>query len=101
MEVKVGSNPFKLATATGPGGGSGDWSTWSASDVVTAAGSTTILARATDNAGNTKDSTINVTVTLTGSGGGTYTSIYSQPNSSSSNPMHLPFVLSSSIPIEC
>ena len=34
VEVKVGSNPFKLATATGPGG-SADWSTWSASDVVT------------------------------------------------------------------
>ena len=57
VEVKVGSNPFKLATATGPGG-SADWSTWSASDVVTSAGSTTILARATDNAGNTKDDTI-------------------------------------------
>jgi hypothetical protein len=61
VEVKVGSNPFKLATATGPGG-SGDWSTWSASDVVTSSGSTTILSRATDNAGNTKDDTITVTV---------------------------------------
>jgi hypothetical protein len=80
VEVKVGSNPFKLATATGPGG-SADWSTWSASDVVTTAGSTTILARATDNAGNTKDSTITVTVTFTGSG--TYTTIYSQPGSNS------------------
>ena len=63
VEVKVGSNPLKLATATGPGG-SGDWSTWSASDVVTTTGSTTILSRATDNAGNTKDSTINATVSL-------------------------------------
>src|SRR5215216_481130 len=82
VEVKVGSNPFKLATATGPGG-SGDWSTWSASDVVTAAGSTTILARATDNAGNTKDATIAVTVAFSGGGSGTYTTIYSQPGSNS------------------
>ena len=81
VEVKVGSNPFKLATATGPGG-SADWSTWSASDVVTSAGSTTILARATDNAGNTKDDTITVTVAFTG-GGGTYTTIYSQAGTNS------------------
>ena len=80
VEVKVGSNPFKLATATGPGG-SADWSTWSASDVVTTAGSTTIIGRATDNAGNTKDDTINVTVTFTGSG--TYTTIYSQAGTNS------------------
>ena len=79
VEVKVGSNPLKLATATGPGG-SGDWSTWSASDVVTTTGSTTILARATDNAGNTKDDTINVTVSFTGSG--TYTAIYTQTGNS-------------------
>jgi hypothetical protein len=82
VEVKVGSNPFKLATATGPGG-SGDWSTWSASDVVTTAGSTTVLARATDNAGNTKDATTTVTVAFSGGGGGTYTTIYSQPGTSS------------------
>ncbi len=74
VEVQVGSNPLKLATATGPGG-SGDWSTWSASDVATTQGNTTILARATDNAGNTKDATITVTVAF--SAGGTYTSIYS------------------------
>jgi hypothetical protein len=80
VEVKVGSNPFKLATATGSGG-SADWSTWSASDVVTTAGSTTILARATDNAGNTKDATIAVTVAF--SGGGTYTTLYSQPGTNS------------------
>ena len=81
VEVKVGSNPFKLATATGPGG-SADWSTWSASDVVTSAGSTTIIGRATDNAGNTKDDTITVTVAFTG-GGGTYTTIYSQAGTNS------------------
>src|SRR5215213_5857569 len=80
VEVKVGSNPFKLATATGTGG---SWSTWSASDVVTTAGSTAILARATDNAGNTEDSTITVTVAFSGGGGGTYTTIYSQPGSNS------------------
>jgi hypothetical protein len=75
VEVQVGSaNPFKLATATGPGG-SQDWSTWSASDTATTAGSYTITARATDNAGNTNNATITVTVAF--SGGGTYTSIYS------------------------
>jgi hypothetical protein len=85
VEVKVGSNPFKLATATGSGG-SGDWSTWSASDVVNTAGSTTILARATDNAGNTKDSSINATIAFTGSG--TYTSIYSQAGTNSYIPLN-------------
>lgn len=75
VEVQVGSaNSFKLATPTGPGG-SGDWSTWSASDTVTTQGDQTIIARATDNAGNTKDATIIITVTF--SGGTTYTSIYS------------------------
>ena len=75
VEVQVGSaNQFKLATATGPGG-SGDWSTWSASDTVTTEGNHTITARATDNAGNTKDATITITVTFSSSG--TYTSIYS------------------------
>jgi hypothetical protein len=69
--VQVGSNPFKLATATGSGG---SWSTWSASDVVTTEGSHTITARATDNAGNTRDATITVTAAFSG---GTYTSIYS------------------------
>src|ERR671919_534499 len=74
VEVQVGSaNPFRLATATGTGG---SWSTWSASDVVTTAGDHTITARATDNAGNTRDATITVTVAFSG-GGGTYTSIYS------------------------
>ena len=82
VELKVGSNPFKLATATGPGG-SGDWSTWSASDVVTTAGSTTVIARATDIAGNTKDTTITVTVAFSGGGGGTFTTIYSQPGTNS------------------
>jgi hypothetical protein len=81
VEVQIGSgSPFKLATATGPGG-SGDWSTWSASDVVTSAGSTTIVTRATDNAGNTKDSTITVNVTFNGSG--TYATIYSQAGTNS------------------
>jgi hypothetical protein len=74
VEVKVGSaNAFKLATPTAPN----DWSTWSASDTVSTEGSHTITARATDNAGNTKDATITVTVAFSGGGGGTYTSIYS------------------------
>jgi hypothetical protein len=75
VEVQVGSsNSFKLATATGPGG-SQDWSTWSASDTATTAGSYTITARATDNAGNTNTATITVTVSFSSSG--TYTNIYS------------------------
>jgi hypothetical protein len=77
VEVKVGSaNQFKLATATGPGG-SGDWSTWSASDTVTTEGNHTVTARATDVAGNTKDAVITVTVAFSSGGGTTYTSIYS------------------------
>jgi hypothetical protein len=77
VEVKVGSaNQFKLATATGPGG-SGDWSTWSASDTVTTEGNHTVTARATDVAGNIKDTTITVTVAFSSGGGTTYTSIYS------------------------
>ena len=78
VEVQVGSaNQFKLATPTGPGG-SGDWSTWSASDTVTTQGNHAVTARATDNAGNTKDSTVTVTASFSGGGGGTtYTSIYS------------------------
>jgi len=79
VEVQVGSaNQFKLATATGPGG-SGDWSTWSASDTVTTEGNHTVTARATDVAGNPKDATVTLTVAFSGGGGGgtTYTSIYS------------------------
>ena len=85
VEVQVGSaNAFKLATATGPGG-SGDWSSWSASDVVTTEGSHTITTRATDNAGNTRDATITVTAAFSGGGGGgTYTSIYSVPSAGGS-----------------
>jgi hypothetical protein len=76
VEVQVGTaNQFKLATPTGPGG-STDWSTWSASDTVTTEGNHTVTARATDNANNTKDTTITVTVAFSG-GGTTYTSIYS------------------------
>jgi hypothetical protein len=74
VEVQIGSaNSFKLANPKA----ASDWSTWSASDVVTSEGSYTITARATDNAGNTKDATITVTVAFSGGGGGTYTSIYS------------------------
>jgi hypothetical protein len=76
VEVQVGTaNQFKLATPTGPGG-STDWSTWSASDTVTTEGNHTVTARATDNANNTKDTTITITVAFSG-GGTTYTSIYS------------------------
>jgi len=80
VEVQVGTaNPFRLATATGTGG---SWSTWSASDTVTTAGSHTITARATDNAGNTRDTTVTITVAF--SGGSTYTSIYSVPSAGGS-----------------
>jgi hypothetical protein len=78
VEVQVGSaNSFKLATPASGSGGTADWSTWSASDTVTTAGNHTITARATDNAGNTKDATVTVTVSFSGGGGTTYTSIYS------------------------
>jgi hypothetical protein len=73
VEVQVGSaNQFKLATPAA----TGDWSTWSASDTVTTAGSQTITARATDKAGNTNNTTTTITVAFSGSGT-TYTSIYS------------------------
>jgi hypothetical protein len=81
VEVKVGSNPFKLATAKGPGGSS-DWSSWSASDVVTTAGSTAIVARATDNAGNAKSSTVGINVVLS-QDERTRTMIYSVPGTNS------------------
>lgn len=75
VEVQVGStNSFKLATPTGPGGNQ-DWSTWSASDTVTTEGSHTVTTRATDNAGNTSDASVTITVAF--STGGTYTRIYS------------------------
>jgi hypothetical protein len=74
VEVQVGTNPFVMATATGPGGPT-DWSTWTASDTATTEGSQTITARATDNAGNFMDVAINVTISFTG-GGGTFESIY-------------------------
>jgi surface antigen len=80
VQVQVGSNPFKPATATGPGG-SGDWSTWSASDVVTSEGSVIITARATDNAGNIREDTNTVTVSFDSTG--TYTTIYSQAGTNS------------------
>jgi surface antigen len=80
VQVQIGSNPFKVATATGPGG-SGDWSTWSASDVVTTAGSVVITARATDNAGNVREDTNTITVSFEASN--TYTTIYSQPGTNS------------------
>ena len=47
------------------------------SDTVTIEGNHTVTARVTDNANNIKDTTITVTVAFSGSGGTTYTSIYS------------------------
>jgi hypothetical protein len=57
VEVKIGNNAFKLATPSAPG----DWSNWSASDIVTSEGSQTIIARAHDKAGNTSnDVSVNI-----------------------------------------
>ena len=41
-----------------------DWSQWTASKTITVAGSHTITAKATDNAGNTKSSTVEINVVV-------------------------------------
>ncbi len=62
VEVLVEDFPYKRAS---PQSGS-DWSTWSFSDFVTSGGEKLIVARATDNAGNTQWFRINVTATFDG-----------------------------------
>jgi hypothetical protein len=47
VEISFGGLPFKLANPRAPN----DWSTWSASDIITE-GTKRILVRATDNADN-------------------------------------------------
>lgn len=72
VEIKVGSNAFKNATPVA----ANNWSSWTASDTVAAEGTYTIIAKATDGAGNTQQTQISVTVAFA-SGGGTFTQIYS------------------------
>jgi N-acetylneuraminic acid mutarotase len=74
VEVQLDSDGFSAATPNS----SGDWSKWTASKTVTMSGggSHTITAKATDNAGNTKSSTININVIIP-QGGATITKIYS------------------------
>jgi hypothetical protein len=70
VEVKLGTDPFIDATPAAPG----DWSTWTASLTATSEGSQIITAKATDNASNTKEISVNVTIDFSG---GAFTSIYS------------------------
>jgi hypothetical protein len=60
VEVKVGSNSFKVATPGSPN----DWSTWTVSDVVTTSGPKTVKAVAYDNAGNSSAVSVPVTITF-------------------------------------
>ena len=70
VEVKLGSlSSWSLATPTSPG----NWASWSITIMATASGTNTIQARATDNAGNIRDTTISVNVVF----GSTFTTIYS------------------------
>src|SRR5205823_1029015 len=54
--VNIGGKGFKLATPTAPG----NYLSWSASDSVTTEGAQTIIARASDKAGKTNDTSVNV-----------------------------------------
>ena len=58
VEVKIGENPFKLAIPKA----TGDWSEWSSSFNVITGGQQTIVAKATDKAGNFRESTVNTNV---------------------------------------
>ena len=70
VEVKLGSSSaWSQATPVSPG----NWSTWTSTLIATSSGANTIQARATDNAGNTRIVTNNITVSFTS----TYVTIYS------------------------
>jgi hypothetical protein len=56
VEVKIDSGSYKAVTPAS----TGDWSTWSGTVKFTTSGSHVITARATDNAGNQKWSTVTV-----------------------------------------
>ena len=61
VDVQVDGGAYSAATATTPG----NWSTWSISLSITTIGSHKILARATDNAGNKKSTSVTITISNT------------------------------------
>ena len=60
VEVQLDNDGLSAATPNS----SEDWSQWTASKTITMAGSHTITAKATDNAGNTKSSTVEINVVV-------------------------------------
>jgi N-acetylneuraminic acid mutarotase len=60
VEVQLDNDEFSAATPNSPE----DWSQWTTSKTMTTDGTHTITARATDNAGNTKSSTVEINVVL-------------------------------------
>jgi N-acetylneuraminic acid mutarotase len=79
VELQLDNDGFSTATPNS----SEDWSKWTGSKTVTTAGSHTITARATDNAGNTKSSMVKINVDLSQGDTTTTTKIYSVPGTSS------------------
>jgi len=71
--VQFDNDGFSAATPNS----SEDWSQWTASKTITMAGSHTITAKATDNAGNTKSSTIEINNVVVPQDETTRTKIYS------------------------
>jgi N-acetylneuraminic acid mutarotase len=76
VEVQLDNDVFSAATPNS----SEDWSKWTTSKTTTIEGSHTITARATDSAGNTKSSTVNINVVLSQAAA---TKIYSVPGTNS------------------
>jgi hypothetical protein len=72
VEVQLDNDGFSAASPNS----SEDWSDWTASKTITMAGSHTITAKATDNAGNTRSSTVEIDVVVS-QGDTTRTKIYS------------------------
>ena len=60
VEVQLDNDGFSAAIP----GPSEDWSEWTASKTITMDGSHTITAKATDNAGNTKSSTVEINIVV-------------------------------------
>ena len=60
VQTKINiSGTYSLATPAAPG----NWSTWSNSHTITTTGSYKVIAKATDNAGNSRTYTVNITIT--------------------------------------
>jgi N-acetylneuraminic acid mutarotase len=78
VEVQLDNDEFSTATPNSPG----DWSQWTTSKTITTDGSHTITAKATDNAGNTKSSTVEINVVIP-QDETTITKIYSAPGTNS------------------